>query len=40
MVDDDLLTSKQYLSLYKDQVKPVQSMPVPYFAPYVGFRDG
>jgi nucleoside-diphosphate-sugar epimerase len=32
VVDDDLVTSKQYLSLYKDRVKPLRSVPVPYFA--------
>jgi nucleoside-diphosphate-sugar epimerase len=31
VVDDDLVTSRQYLSLYKDKVKPVRSVPVPYF---------
>lgn len=32
VVDDDLVTSKQYLAAYKKQVKPVKSIPVPYFA--------
>lgn len=32
VVDDDLLTSREYLSLYKKQVKPMRSVPVPYFA--------
>lgn len=30
VVDDDLVTSRQYLSLYKSRVKPVRSVPVPY----------
>jgi nucleoside-diphosphate-sugar epimerase len=38
VVDDDLVTSKQYLSLYKDRVKPVRSVPVPYFALMWGSR--
>jgi nucleoside-diphosphate-sugar epimerase len=37
-VVDDLVTSKQYLSLYKDRVKPVRSVPVPYFALMWGSR--
>jgi nucleoside-diphosphate-sugar epimerase len=32
VVDDDLITSRQYLTLYKKKVKPVRSIPVPYFA--------
>jgi nucleoside-diphosphate-sugar epimerase len=32
VVDDDLVTSRQYLALYKEKVKPVRSIPVPYFA--------
>jgi nucleoside-diphosphate-sugar epimerase len=32
VVDDDLVTSAQYLSLYKNKVKRVKSVPVPYFA--------
>ncbi len=32
VVDDDLVTSKEYLAAYKKQVKPVKSIPVPYFA--------
>jgi nucleoside-diphosphate-sugar epimerase len=32
VVDDDLLTASQYLRLYKQQVKPVRSIPVPYTA--------
>lgn len=31
VVDDDLVTSSQYLSLYKKKVRPVRSIPVPYF---------
>lgn len=38
VVDDDLVTSKQYLSLYKQRVKPVRSVPVPYFALMWGSR--
>jgi nucleoside-diphosphate-sugar epimerase len=38
VVDDDLVTSKQYLSLYKDRVKPVRSIPVPYSALMWGSR--
>lgn len=30
VVDDDLVTSRQYLALYKSRVKPVRSIPVPY----------
>ncbi len=30
VVDDDLLTSRQYLALYTKQVKPTRSIPVPY----------
>jgi nucleoside-diphosphate-sugar epimerase len=30
VVDDDLVTSKQYLALYKSRVAPVRSVPVPY----------
>jgi nucleoside-diphosphate-sugar epimerase len=32
VVDDDLVTSREYLKLYKDKVKPVKSIPVPFFA--------
>jgi nucleoside-diphosphate-sugar epimerase len=32
VVDDDLVTSREYLKLYKSKVKPVKSIPVPYFA--------
>jgi nucleoside-diphosphate-sugar epimerase len=32
VVDDDLVTSKQYLALYKSRVAPVRSIPVPYSA--------
>jgi len=32
VVDDDLVTSRQYLALYRSKVKPVRSIPVPYFA--------
>ncbi|MBS1821354.1 MAG: NAD(P)-dependent oxidoreductase [Acidobacteria bacterium] len=32
VVDDDLVTSREYLKLYKRKVKPVKSLPVPYFA--------
>jgi nucleoside-diphosphate-sugar epimerase len=32
VVDDDLVTSRAYLRLYKRQVKPMRSVPVPYFA--------
>ena len=32
VVDDDLMTSGQYLSLYKKNVRRVKSIPVPYFA--------
>ncbi|WP_035349553.1 NAD-dependent epimerase/dehydratase family protein [Edaphobacter aggregans] len=38
VVDDDLVTSAQYLSLYKKNVKPVRSVPVPYFALMWGSR--
>jgi nucleoside-diphosphate-sugar epimerase len=30
VVDDDLVTSKQYLALYKSQVRKVRSIPIPY----------
>ncbi|HTF61299.1 MAG TPA: NAD(P)-dependent oxidoreductase [Edaphobacter sp.] len=30
VVDDDLVTSRQYLALYKSRVKPLRSIPVPY----------
>lgn len=30
VVDDDLVTSKQYLALYKSKVRKVRSIPVPY----------
>jgi nucleoside-diphosphate-sugar epimerase len=32
VVDDDLVTSREYLSAYKKQVKAMRSVPVPYFA--------
>lgn len=32
VVDDDLVTSKQYLAAYKKSVRKVKSVPVPYFA--------
>jgi len=32
VVDDDLVTSRQYLALYKKNVRPMRSVPVPYFA--------
>lgn len=32
VVDDDLVTSRQYLALYKSKVRPVRSIPIPYFA--------
>jgi nucleoside-diphosphate-sugar epimerase len=32
VVDDDLVSSRQYLRRYKKQVKPVRSVRVPYFA--------
>ncbi|HTD97594.1 MAG TPA: NAD(P)-dependent oxidoreductase [Edaphobacter sp.] len=32
VVDDDLVSSREYLGLYKKQVKPMRSVPVPYFA--------
>jgi nucleoside-diphosphate-sugar epimerase len=32
VVDDDLVTAREYLALYKKQVKPMRSVPVPYFA--------
>jgi nucleoside-diphosphate-sugar epimerase len=38
VVDDDLVTSGQYLSLYKKNVKPVRSVPIPYFALMWGSR--
>jgi nucleoside-diphosphate-sugar epimerase len=38
VVDDDLVTSRQYLSLYKKEVKPMRSVPVPYFALMWGSR--
>jgi nucleoside-diphosphate-sugar epimerase len=31
VVDDDLLTSRQYLRLYRQQVKPLRAIPVPYW---------
>jgi nucleoside-diphosphate-sugar epimerase len=31
VVDDDLLTSRQYLQLYQQQVKPMRTIPVPYW---------
>jgi nucleoside-diphosphate-sugar epimerase len=30
VVDDDLVTSRQYLKLYREQVKPLRTIPVPY----------
>lgn len=38
VVDDDLVTSRQYLALYKSRVRPVRSIPVPYFALMWGSR--
>ena len=38
VVDDDLVTSGQYLSLYKKNVRRVKSVPVPYFALMWGSR--
>ena len=38
VVDDDLVTSAQYLALYKKKVKPVRSIPVPYSALMWGSR--
>ena len=32
VVDDDLVTSRQYLALYKSKVRPVRSIPIPYSA--------
>ena len=32
VVDDDLVTSQEYLEMYKKQVKAMRSVPVPYFA--------
>jgi nucleoside-diphosphate-sugar epimerase len=32
VVDDELVTSKQYLAAYKKQVKKLKTIPVPYFA--------
>jgi nucleoside-diphosphate-sugar epimerase len=32
VVDDDLVTSREYLALYKKQVRPMRSVRVPYFA--------
>ena len=31
VVDDDLLTSRQYLNLYQQNVKPLKTIPVPYW---------
>jgi nucleoside-diphosphate-sugar epimerase len=31
VVDDDLITSREYLKLYQQQVKPMRTVPVPYF---------
>jgi nucleoside-diphosphate-sugar epimerase len=31
VVDDDLLTSKEYLRLYREQVKPIKTISVPYW---------
>ena len=38
VVDDEPVTSRQYLAMYKDKVKPVRSVPVPYFALMWGSR--
>jgi hypothetical protein len=38
VVDDDLVTSRQYLSLYKSKVRSVRSFPIPYFALMFGSR--
>ncbi|MDE1176651.1 MAG: NAD(P)-dependent oxidoreductase [Edaphobacter sp.] len=38
VIDDDLVTSKQYLAAYKKQVKKVKSVPVPYVALMWGSR--
>jgi nucleoside-diphosphate-sugar epimerase len=34
VVDDELLTSRQFLEAYKKRVKPNFSLPVPYFLAY------
>jgi nucleoside-diphosphate-sugar epimerase len=38
VVDDDLVTSAEYLALYKKQVRPMRSVRVPYFALMWGSR--
>jgi nucleoside-diphosphate-sugar epimerase len=38
VVDDDLVTSGEYLTLYEKQVRPMLSVPVPYFALMWGSR--
>jgi nucleoside-diphosphate-sugar epimerase len=38
VVDDDLVSSKQYLAAYKKQVKKVRSVPVPYFVLMLGSK--
>jgi nucleoside-diphosphate-sugar epimerase len=38
VVDDDLVTSRQYLALYKNKVRPVRSIPIPYFVLMWGSR--
>jgi nucleoside-diphosphate-sugar epimerase len=38
VVDDDLVTSRQYLARYKKSVKAMRSVPVPYFALMWGSR--
>jgi nucleoside-diphosphate-sugar epimerase len=38
VVDDDLVTSGEYLALYKKQVRPMRSVRVPYFALMWGSR--
>jgi nucleoside-diphosphate-sugar epimerase len=36
VVDDDLPSSRRFLRLYKEQVKPFHSVPVPRFASFLG----
>jgi nucleoside-diphosphate-sugar epimerase len=38
VVDDDLVTSREYLALYKKQVRPMRSVRVPYFVLMWGSR--
>ena len=38
VVDDDLVSSREYLSAYKKQVRPLRSVPVPYFVLMWGSR--